>query len=97
MKEAEIVNKILKYLKTVPGCFAWKEHGGIAGIPDIIACVNGRFIALEVKTPVGKLTKLQESTIEKILVSGGVAEVVHSVDKVRAVLNTLQHSAKNNE
>ncbi|MEG1446992.1 MAG: VRR-NUC domain-containing protein, partial [Ruthenibacterium sp.] len=42
MKESDIVKSILRTLKTVPHCFAWKEHGGMygtAGIPDIIACV----------------------------------------------------------
>jgi hypothetical protein len=90
VSEKEIVSKILRYLKTVPKCFAWKEHGGIygtAGIPDIIACIDGKFYAFEVKTPVGKTTKLQEATIRKILTCGGIALVVHSVDEVRAVIN----------
>ncbi len=89
MSERSIVTKVLRYLKTVPGCFCWKEHGGMygtAGIPDIIACVNGRFLAFEVKTPSGKTTKLQEATIRKILSAGGVAEIVHSVDEVKAIL-----------
>lgn len=53
LKEADIVRAILRYLKTVPNCFCWKEHGGMygtAGIPDVIACIGGRFFALEVKT-----------------------------------------------
>ena len=90
MSEKEIVSKILRYLKTVPKCFVWKEHGGIygtAGIPDIIACIDGKFYAFEVKTPVGKTTKLQEATIRKILACGGTAAVVRSVDEVRAVIN----------
>ena len=90
MAEKELVAKILRYLKTVPKCFAWKEHGGIygtAGIPDIIACINGRFYAFEVKTPVGKTTKLQDVTIRKILACGGTALVVRSVDEVRTVIN----------
>ena len=90
MAEKEIAAKILRYLKTVPMCFAWKEHGGMygtAGIPDIIACVNGRFFALEVKTPDGKATKLQDATIRKILAAGGTVSVVRSVDEVRAVIN----------
>ena len=40
MKETDIVKAIMKYLRTVPGCFCWKEHGGMygtAGIPDIVA------------------------------------------------------------
>lgn len=90
MSEKEIVSKILRYLKTVPKCFAWKEHGGVygtAGIPDIIACIDGRFYAFEVKAPEGKPTKLQEATIRKILAAGGTAVVVRSVDEVRAVIN----------
>jgi len=90
VSEKEIVSKILRYLKTVPKCFVWKEHGGIygtAGIPDIIACIDGKFYAFEVKTPVGKTTKLQEATIHKILACGGTASVVRSVDEVRAVIN----------
>jgi hypothetical protein len=41
MKESEIVNGSNAYLNHVPGCFFWKEHGGMygtAGIPDIICC-----------------------------------------------------------
>ena len=89
MLEKDIVKAIMKYLKTVPHCFAWKEHGGMygtAGIPDIIACVDGRFYGFEVKTETGKPTKLQEATIRKILKAGGVAVIVRSVDEVRAVI-----------
>ena len=90
MLEKDIVNKIMKYLKTVPRCFAWKEHGGMygtAGIPDIIACVDGRFFAFEVKTDTGKTTALQDATIRKILSAGGRAFVVRSVDEVRTAIN----------
>ena len=90
MKESDIVATILRYLRTVPGCFAWKTHGGMygtAGIPDIIACVQGNFFAFEVKTATGKATLLQEATIRKILAAGGTAAVVRSVDEVRAILN----------
>lgn len=94
MKESDIVKAIMKYLKTVPGCFCWKEHGGMygtAGIPDIIACINGRFFGFEVKTEDGKPTKLQEATIRKILAAGGTALVVRSVDEVRTVINGPLH------
>ena len=89
MAEKDIVAGILRFLKTVPGCFAWKTHGGVygtAGIPDIIACVDGRFFAFEVKTASGKATQLQQATIRKILAAGGTALVVRSVDEVRDAL-----------
>lgn len=94
MSESDIVRSILKYLKTVPGCFCWKEHGGMygtAGIPDIIACIKGHFFGFEVKTDTGKPTELQKATIRKILKCGGTAAFVRSVDEVRALIEgTLQ-------
>ena len=94
MKEVDIAKAIMKYLKTVPGCFCWKEHGGMygtAGIPDIIACINGHFYGFEVKTENGKPTKLQEATIRKILAAGGTALVVRSVDEVRTEISGFLH------
>ena len=89
MKEAEIIAKIKEYLKTVENCFFWKEHGGQfgqAGIPDIIVCLNGRFIAFEVKTEKGKTTVLQAITLNKIRKAGGTAEVVRSVEDARRII-----------
>lgn len=89
MKESDIVKAILRYLKTVQNCFFWKEHGGMygtAGIPDIIACIDGRFYSFEVKTDEGTPTKLQLATIRKINAAGGIAQVVRSVEDVKAVI-----------
>ena len=94
MLEKDIVNRILRYLKTVPDCFCWKEHGGLygtAGIPDLIACIGGRFFAFEVKTETGKTTALQDATIRKILSCGGHAFVVRSVEEVRTAINGSLH------
>ena len=93
MLEKDIVKAILKYLKTVPNCFSWKEHGGMygtAGIPDIICCYCGRFVAFEVKTETGKLTKLQESTIRKIKEAKGQAFKVTSVEEVKQILEHME-------
>jgi Holliday junction resolvase len=92
MLEKEITAAILRYLKTVPTCFCWKEHGGMygtAGIPDIICCIQGHFIAFEVKTDTGTLTKLQESMIQKIKAAKGEAFKVTSVKEVKEILNNL--------
>lgn len=89
MSESDIVRSILKYLKTVPGCFCWKEHGGMygtAGIPDIIACIGGRFYGFEVKTDKGSPTRLQEAVIGKIRKAGGIAAVVRSAGEVEDIL-----------
>ncbi|OUP75330.1 nuclease [Anaeromassilibacillus sp. An172] len=91
MNESDITKSILKYLKTLPRCFFWKEHGGIygtSGIPDIIVCIDGRFIALEVKTQKGKTTPLQNVAIRKIRNSGGFAFVVRSVEEAKNAIDS---------
>ena len=93
MAERDIVAAILRLLKKTPCCFAWKEHGGMygtAGIPDIIACIGGRFLAFEVKTETGKLTKLQEITIQKIRNAKGQAFKVTSMAEVAAILKQME-------
>ena len=95
MRESDIVAAILRLLKKTPECFAWKEHGGMygtAGIPDIIACIGGRFVAFEVKTETGKLTKLQEITIQKIKDAKGQAFKVTSAAEVAAILKMMEVS-----
>jgi hypothetical protein len=94
MKEKCITTAIMRYLKDLPGCFCWKEHGGmygVAGLPDIICCINGRFVAFEVKTENGRLSKLQELAIAKIQAAGGAAYKVTSVAEAKQfVENILQ-------
>lgn len=46
---------------------------GRSGIPDIIACLNGRFLAIECKAGKNKLTALQERELDRIEDSGGIA------------------------
>lgn len=92
MKEKTITNQILKYLKSEPECFAFKEHGGIygiSGIPDVICCYKGKFMAFEVKTSQGKLSKLQEITIKRINESGGMAFKVTSLQEVKDILKGM--------
>jgi hypothetical protein len=84
--ESSITRKILNYLKSVPGCFAWKAHGGMygyTGIPDIICCYHGRFFGFEVKRPGNKPTAIQEKAIRDIAGAGGTAIVVYSVEDVK--------------
>ena len=93
MLEKDITAAIMRYLKTVPHCFYFKEHGGqygTAGLPDIIVCYRGRFVALEVKTPSGRPSKLQEVTIAKIKAAKGEAFMVRSVEDAKKILETLE-------
>lgn len=93
MAERDIVAAILRLLKKTPRCFCWKEHGGMygtAGIPDIIACVDGRFVAFEVKTETGRLSKLQEVTLGRIRDAGGRAYMVRSAAEVARIMKDME-------
>lgn len=84
--ESKITAEIMQYLKTLDKCFFWKEHGGMygtAGIPDIICCYHGKFLAFEVKRPGEQPTKLQQKTMKDIQAAGGQAYVVRSVEDVK--------------
>ena len=52
------------------------------GCPDILACVDGMFIAIEVKRPDEKLTSEQQSCHFDIAYAGGIAFVARSVHDV---------------
>ena len=50
---------------------------GRAGIPDIICCVKGKFLAIECKAGKGTTTALQERELAAIRAVGGVALVIN--------------------
>ena len=48
-----------------------------SGIPDILACVNGYFVGIEVKAQNGKPSDLQLYNVAKINDAGGFAFVLY--------------------
>jgi hypothetical protein len=85
VKEKTIVKNLRKKLKsTVGGCWR-KLHGGLfqSGMLDLLGCVKGRYIEIEVKRP-GKLRKvsdLQHSRIREVIANGGLAFAADNVDQ----------------
>lgn len=78
-EEKTYENKIKKYL-TNKGAWILKTFGNgfqRSGVPDLICCLNGVFIAIEVKASNGKPSQLQLYNIDKIRKSGGVAMVLY--------------------
>jgi hypothetical protein len=61
---------------------------GRAGIPDVIGCFNGHFVAFECKANGGKTTALQEREIAAIQSAKGWAFVISelNVDHVEEIL-----------
>ena len=80
-KESYFQSAILHWLReTYSAAFVWKVQTGPyarQGVPDICAVIDGRFYGFEVKRPyVGRLSKIQQATIEAIEKAGGRAGVV---------------------
>jgi Holliday junction resolvase len=50
---------------------------GSHGIPDILACLNGRFIGIEAKAGKNKPTDLQTLNLKRIDEAGGLALVIN--------------------
>ena len=72
-QEKNFENKIKAYLKSI-GAYFIKTHGdrfSRVGTPDIIACINGHFVAVEVKAENGKPSDLLRCQIEQIRKAGG--------------------------
>lgn len=72
-------------------------HGfGRSGVPDIIACVAGLFVAIECKANGGKATALQIREIERIRAAGGVAVIVDetNIDMVRGLVRDVKRRGR---
>lgn len=89
MSESKIQNKIIDYLNS-KGAYTVKTIStNRSGTPDIICCLNGLFVALEVKTRKGIVSELQKYHLEEINKSGGIGAVVRSVEEVKEILKEL--------
>lgn len=78
--ETRIVRKIMKALgEAYPRAYLRKIHGNAfqhAGIPDIVGCIDGYFVGLEVKTTSGRVSTIQELEGQLIVKAGGIYGVV---------------------
>ena len=88
-RETQIVRRIIRWLHA-EGHFAIKIHGSAmqrAGLPDIIACVKGRYVGIEVKRPGNGPTPLQKLRLQNIRDAGGIAGVAACLEDAVALVN----------
>ena len=89
MTEKEITKSIRQLLKNL-SVFHWKQLGTLGmpkGIADIIGIWEGRFLAIEVKRPGGKLSIEQELFLRRVNEKGGIGFVAYGIDDVIKALN----------
>ena len=78
MTEKQFQAKVLAFLRA-QHIYHIKIWGGgyqRAGNPDILCCIRGKFVALELKTEKSAPTVLQKFNLFKIQESGGYARVL---------------------
>ena len=88
-KVKDAVKKILNahsayYFSPVTGGF------GTSGVPDIVACIKGKFVGIETKAGKGKPTALQEKNLMNIMNTGGIAILVneHGIETLKMFFDT---------
>jgi hypothetical protein len=77
--EKNFENKIKKYLEDHNYWYIkyFANSYTKSGIPDILACINGYFVAIEVKASNGKPSELQFHHRRKIRESGGISIILY--------------------
>ncbi len=65
-------------------------HGSV-GVPDLLACYRGRFLAIECKAAKAKTpTAMQQHQLDLIVTAGGLATVSYpGSDDVAAILDSI--------
>ena len=77
--EKLVKQKVVKLLKAQGVYyFSTMTHGfGRSGVPDIICCIDGKFLGIECKAGSNKPTALQEKEMQAIRDAGGRAVVIN--------------------
>ena len=95
MTESDIQALILIYLTSLPDTYAQRQNTGAAhdgkrmvryGVPgqaDILCCMKGRFIEVEVKTKTGRQSEAQKQRDRNITKAGGIYILARSVEDVK--------------
>jgi len=76
--EKKVKDKIKKILEEHGAYYFMPATGGYgkSGVPDIVACLRGKFIGIECKANGNKPTALQEKNLNNIMGVGGFAVLV---------------------
>ena len=94
--ESKVKRKVTDILNKYNAYFFYPPSNGFgrAGIPDIIVCYCGQFIAIECKAGKNTTTALQRKELRAIEDAGGYALVINetNIDQVDAVLHQLKEA-----
>jgi Holliday junction resolvase len=88
--------KVVAQLKALGAYYFYPVTGGYgaSGVPDIVACLKGRFIGIECKANGNKPTALQQMNLDKIAAQGGIALVIDetNVNELKGMIENVLES-----
>ena len=88
--EKKVQTEILDWIKSIEGYTIKTIVSNRKGIPDIICCFEGRFIAIEVKAEnkdFRDVSKLQRLELGKVNDAGGFGFYANSLDYVKIIFD----------
>jgi hypothetical protein len=99
MSEGQIQDAIRLALASEPDLVLWRNNTGVAdhrgarvryglavGSADLVGCLAGRFVALEIKTATGRASQEQRQWLTLVRRYGGFAAIVRSVEEAREAI-----------
>ncbi len=73
-RETGFKKLVQRDLKKLPDCYALKtQERSRRGVPDLLICLRGKFVAIELKDEGEEPTELQAFVIKRIQIAGGYA------------------------
>lgn len=89
--EGRVKDAVVKLLKELGVYYFFPVTGGFgaSGVPDIVACVRGRFVGIECKAGGRKPTELQALAMTRIIDNGGIAVVIDETN-VHSLIGILE-------
>jgi hypothetical protein len=77
--EVKVKKQIVELLKKHKAYYFTPVTGGFgsSGVPDLVACIKGRFVGIEAKAGKGKPTALQDKNLAQIMDAGGISILVN--------------------
>lgn len=91
MLESRIQRQIINFLEKQGFYVVNVVQAGRPGTPDVVACIHGLFVGIEVKRPGHKPRPLQEHHLKKIEEAQGHTCVATCVADVEDFLENLVH------
>lgn len=94
--EKRVKDACVEVLKAFGAYYFFPVMGGYgrSGIPDIIACYKGYFIAIECKAGFNKTTLLQDKELAAIATAGGITLVIRedTIELLQQALRRIKYA-----